>query len=340
MKSLRLSLCVALAAVTASRLIANTDVPSGYPSIGKINKFDQRLDALIDEGAAIEVIASGFVWTEGPAWNKEGDFLVFSDIPRNVVLKWSPTEGLSEFLRPAGYTGLVDYGREPGSNGLLFDSQGRLTLCEHGDRRIAVVTREGGKRTLADNYQGKRFNSPNDLVYHSNGNLYFTDPIYGLPNRAEDARRELDFCGVYLLRPNGEVVLLTKEFERPNGIALSPDERTLYVAQSDNEAPVWRSFPVGADGTLGESALFFNAKPFKKDGVGNPDGMTVDQQGNLWATGPAGVYVFSPEGDLLGRLEMGEHASNCAWGDDGSTLYMTVDMYLCRVRTKSVGVGF
>jgi len=340
MKFLRLSLSLAVLAACSCSISANTDMPSGFPTIGKINKFDKRLDKLIDSDAKIEVIASGFVWTEGPAWNKKGGFLVFSDIPRNVVMKWSPVDGLSEYLKPSGYTGVVDYGREPGSNGLVYDAKGRLTLCEHGDRRVAVVTQDGGKRTLADNYQGKRFNSPNDLVYHSNGNLYFTDPIYGLPNRAEDSRRELDFCGVYLRRTDGEVVLLTKDFKRPNGIALSPDERTLYVAQSDNDAPIWRSYPVRDDGTLGKGKLFFNAKKFKKDGIGNPDGMTVDKQGNLWATGPAGVYVFSPKGDLLGRIEMGEHASNCAWGDDGSTLYMTVDMFVCRVRTKSVGLGF
>ncbi len=335
-----LPLFVLAGATLGTALLGNTDTPSNYPVLGKINRFDERLGNLIDEDAEIEVIASGFVWTEGPAWNKEGRYLVFSDIPRNVVMKWSEAEGLSEYLKPAGYTGIVDYGREPGSNGLLFDAKGRLTLCEHGDRRVSVLTKDGGKRTLADNYRGSRFNSPNDLVYHSNGNLYFTDPIYGLPERQDDPRREMDYCGVYLLRPSGEVVLLTKEFTRPNGIALSPDGQTLYVAQSDSAAPIWRSYPVKADGTIGEGRIFFNALKFKKDGVGNPDGMTVDQKGNLWATGPGGIYIFTPEGELLGRIETGEHSSNCTWGDDGSTLYMTVDMYVCRVRTKTVGIGF
>ena len=159
-------------------------------------------------------------------------------------------------MKPSGYTGIDDYGREPGSNGLLFDSQGRLTLCEHGDRRVSVLTERGGKRTLADNYRGKRFNSPNDLVYATNGNLYFTDPIYGLPDRQNDSRREMDYCGVYLLRPGGEVVLLTKDFTRPNGIGLSPDEKMLYVAQSDSAAPIWRSYPIKNDGTLGRGKYF------------------------------------------------------------------------------------
>ena len=255
-------------------------------------------------------------------------------------MKWSETEGLSVFMKPSGYTGIDDYGREPGSNGLLFDSEGRLTLCEHGDRRVSVLTEGGGKRTLADNYRGKRFNSPNDLVYATNGNLYFTDPIYGLPDRQNDSRREMDYCGVYLLRPGGEVVLLTKDFTRPNGIGLSPDEKMLYVAQSDSAAPIWRSYPIKNDGTLGRGKIFFNALSYKADGVGNPDGMAIDKDGNLWATGPGGIYIFSPNGDLLGRIETGEHSSNCAWGDDGSTLYMTVDMYVCRVKTRVKGIGF
>jgi gluconolactonase len=341
MKPFRIPLLLIVFAALSSSLFGGAVVPGSYPTIGTIAKYDKRLDQLIDPSAKIEVIASGFVWTEGPAWNREGGFLVFSDIPRNVVMKWSPDEGVTEYMSPAGYTGVVDYGAEPGSNGLVFDSMGRLTLCEHGDRRIAVVTKDGGKMTLADNYKGKRFNSPNDLTYHSNGNLYFTDPIYGLPERQDDHRRELDFCGVYLRKTDGEVVLLTKDFTRPNGIALSPDEKTLYVAQSDTAAPIWKSYPVQSDGTLGKGTIFYDATKQKQaGGVGNPDGMKVDNQGNLWATGPGGLYIFSPKGDLLGRLETGEHASNCAWGDDGSTLYITIDMYVCRIRTKAKGVGF
>lgn len=341
MKPFKIPRLLVVFAALSSSLFGGTVVPSSYPTIGTIAKFDKRLDKLIDPSAKIEVIASGFVWTEGPVWNREGGFLLFSDIPRNVVMKWSPDEGVSEYMSPAGYTGVVDYGAEPGSNGLVFDSMGRLTLCEHGDRRIAVVTKDGGKRTLADNYRGKRFNSPNDLTYHSNGNLYFTDPIYGLPERQDDPRRELGFCGVYLRRTDGEVVLLTKDFTRPNGIVLSPDEKTLYVAQSDTAAPIWRSYPVRTDGRLGKGKVFYDATKQKQaGGVGNPDGMKVDSQGNLWATGPGGLYIFSPKGDLLGRLETGEHASNCAWGDDGSTLYITIDMYVCRIRTKAKGVGF
>ncbi len=340
MKYLPIALLSILAFALCSNAFGGAKVPSSYPTIGKISKFDDRLEGLLAADAKIEVIASGFEWTEGPAWDKEGGYLLFSDIPRNVVMKWKEDEGVSVFMKPAGYTGVTDYGLEPGSNGLLFDAQGRLTLCEHGDRRVSVLTKEGGKRTLADNYQGKRFNSPNDLVYHSNGNLYFTDPIYGLPQRADDPRREMDYCGVYLLRPDGEVVLLTKEFTRPNGIGLSPDGKTLYVAQSDSAAPIWRSYPIKNDGTIGKGKLLFNALKYKGDGPGNPDGMAIDRSGNIWATGPAGVYIFSPQGDLLGRLEMGEHTSNCSWGDDGSTLYMTVDMFVCRIQTKTIGLGF
>ncbi|MCA9081632.1 MAG: SMP-30/gluconolactonase/LRE family protein, partial [Planctomycetaceae bacterium] len=231
---------------------------------------------------------------------------------------------------------------EPGCNGLLLDAQGQLVSCEHGDRRISVLTKDGGKRTLVDNYQGKRLNSPNDAVFKSNGDLYFTDPPYGLPNRWEDPRRELDFCGVYRLSANGELTLLTTEMTRPNGIAFSPDEKTLYVAQSDPEAALWKAFPVKSDGTLGESRIIHDATKHVAEGwPGLPDGMAVDQSGNIFATGPGGVYIFSAKGELLGRISTGERTANCTFGGaDGSILYVTADMYLCRIQTKTKGLGF
>ena len=198
----------------------------------------------------------------------------------------------------------------------------------------------GGKQTLVDSYEGKRLNSPNDACYKSNGDLYFTDPPYGLPERYEDPRRELDFCGVYRLSKSGEVTLLTDEMTRPNGIAFSPDEKTLYVAQSDPAAAIWKAFPVKADGTLGEGRLFYDATSAVGKLPGLPDGLKVDKKGNLFATGPGGVYVFSPEGTLLGRISTGEKTANCGWGGDGSVLYLTADMYLCRIQTKTKGAGF
>lgn len=312
-----------------------------YPTIGEVILKDSALRELIADDAKIEVLAKGFTWTEGPVWvpDDSGGHLLFSDIPRNSVFQWKEGEGVSLFLTPSGYTGNTYYGLEPGSNGLLLDSQGRLVSFEHGDRRVSVLTKNGGKRTLVDNYQGKRLNSPNDGVFMSNGDLYFTDPPYGLPEREHDPRRELDVFGVYRLAKDGTLTLLTTEMTRPNGIGLSPDEKTLYVAQSDPKAAVWKAFPVKADGTLGESRLFFDATSSVGTLPGLPDGMAVDVEGNVFATGPGGVYVFTSKGKLLGRISTGERTANCTFGGvDGSVLYMTADMYLCRIQTKTRGI--
>src|SRR5258708_15122440 len=177
------------------------------PSMGQVRRENPLLDKLLPAEAKIEVLASGMAWSEGPVWVKDGKYLLFSDIPNNSVMKWSEKDGLSLFLKPSGYTGIAPYSREPGSNALILDAEGRLISCEHGDRRVSVLTKSGGKPTLVDNYQGKRLNSPNDLVYKSNGDLYFTDPPYGLPSQ-EHVSRELDFCGVYRLAQNGVVTLL------------------------------------------------------------------------------------------------------------------------------------
>lgn len=315
---------------------------TNFPVLGNIVRNDPRLDALLDPDARLFVLASGFDWAEGPVWvEQEGEsFLLFSDIPPNKVVKWVEGTGVSTYLQPSGYTGPGDYGREPGSNGLLLDPQNRLVSCEHGDRRVSVLTKGGGKRTLVDNYEGKRLNSPNDVCYKSNGDLYFTDPPYGLPNRYDDPRRELDFCGVYRLSKDGELTLLTKEMTRPNGIAFSPDEKTLYVAQSDPQAALWKAFPVKEDGTLGESRVVADVTDMVPKHKGLPDGLKVDQQGHLWATGPGGVHIMAPDGTLLGRIETGEATANCAFGNDGTTLYVTADMYLCRIQTKTKGCGF
>lgn len=322
--------------LTAQRL------PLSFPTKGTIHKLDPRLDELLAADAKIQVIGSGFTWTEGPVWVSkakgwDGDYLLFSDIPRNVVMKWNPADAVaSVYLKPSGYTGAVDYGAEPGSNGLYLDGQGRLILMQHGDRRVARLEKDGGMVTLVDRYQGKRLNSPNDGTVHSSGAIYFTDPPYGLPKRENDPRKELDFYGVYRLAPDGAVTLLTKEMTRPNGIALSPDEKTLYVANSDPAKAIWMAFPVQANGTIGAGRVFADATDAVKKGLpGLPDGMKTDAKGNLWASGPGGIYIFAPDGKQLGRIETGERTSNCAWGDDGSTLYMTTDMMVTRIRTKA-----
>ncbi len=297
---------------------------------------DPRFDRLVPPDAKVMLLADGFLWAEGPVWSREGGFLLFSDIPNNRIMKWSEKDGLSLFMKPSGYTGVTTYSREPGANGLTFDREGRFVACEHGDRRISRLEKNAGKRTLADNYQGKRFNSPNDLVYKSNGDLYFTDPFYGLPQQGNDPTRELDYCGVFRLGTDGQVTLLARDLTRPNGIAFSPDEKTLYVAQSDPEKPYIMAFEMASDGTLGAGRILFDYTAILKSGKqGSADGLKVDREGNLFATGPGGVHVITAKGEHLGAIETGDLTANCGWGGDGSTLYMTVNSKLMKIDTMT-----
>ena len=351
-----------------------------YPSLsgGVIFRIDQTaMNQLIAPDATIEVLAGpgtrysmitgtshtlseGFKWSEGPVWVEYGRYLLFSDIPPNRVYKWNEHEGLSLFLEKSGYTGAKPrLGRtvngstdEPGSNGLLIDQQGRLVLCQHGNRQIARlgISLRNPKpiyESLAAKFKGKRLNSPNDGCYNSLGDLYFTDPPYGLEKRMKDPAKELDFQGVYLLtrehlqsKGKGRLILLTDKIPFPNGIALSPDEKTLYVAESSRNTKI-HAFNVKDDGTIDDGRVFFDPSPLKRAGKrGGCDGLKIDHLGNLFATGPGGVLVITSEGKHLGTIETGQRTANCAWGDDGCTLYITADMYLCRIRTKTKGVGF
>jgi gluconolactonase len=307
--------------------------------LGKIERLDPAFDKLVEPGAVVELLAEKkFEWSEGPIWDSANNRLLFSDIPRNMIWEWSEAGGLKKFLQPSGYTGSEPFtGREPGSNGLTFNKAGELLLCQHGDRRLARLT--GGKFvTLVDKYQGKRLNSPNDLVIKSNGDVYFTDPPYGLPKGADDPGKELDFQGVYRLNARGELTLLTRELSRPNGLAFSPDERTLYVANSDPNKAIVMAYAVKEDGTLGEGKLFFDAtKAAQAKKPGLPDGMKVSRDGTVWATAPGGVLVYSPAGKHLGTLVTGVPTANLAFGEDGSTLYITADKNLARLRTRVKG---
>lgn len=313
-----------------------------YPTMGKVIYEDASFEKLLPKTSRIEVLASGFDWAEGPVWNKEGDFLLFSDVPKNTVYKWDEKAGLSLFLHPSGYTGLGDYSDERGSNGLFIDNKGRLISCEHGDRRVSALSlSNGGKVTLSDNFEGKRLNSPNDVVQHANGNYYFTDPPYGLLKKQDDPSRELKQFGVYRITPDGKTSMQIEDLTRPNGLAFSPDGKILYVAQSDPEKAIWMSYPVEPNGNIGKGKLLYDATSMVKSGMqGLPDGLKIDKDGNIWSSGPGGLLVLSPAGKLLGRIEMGELTSNCAWGNDGSTLYLTVDGYLCRIKTNTKGAGW
>lgn len=302
--------------------------------VGEIERLDPAFDKLVPPDAKMEVLSAGHEWTEGPVWVPDKKALLFSDIPRNSIYRIMGGK-VDVFMKPSGYTGQPTFtGKEPGTNGLTLDRDGRLVMCCHGDRCVVRIEKDGSRTVLADRYGDQRFNSPNDLAYHKNGDLYFTDPPYGLP---DPSAQELDFCGVYRLSKDGKVTLLTTKMARPNGIAFSPDYKTLYVAQSDPNAAIWNAFPVEEDGTLGEPKRLFDATKWTGTRPGLPDGLKVDVNGILWATGPGGVLVLSPEGKYLGRLNTGQRTANCAFGEDGSTLFICADMYLLRIRLTTKG---
>jgi gluconolactonase len=305
-------------------------------TIGSIEMMDLDLESIVAAKAKIEILAEGHDWSEGPVWVPTLNSLLYSDIPKNSLYRWKEGEKASLWLKPSGFTGKDPRGGESGSNGLLLDSQGKLLLAQHGDRRIARLETsweapEANYTTLADKYDGKRFNSPNDLVQKSNGDIYFTDPPYGLEEGAEDPAKELDFQGVYRLATDGTVTLLTKDLSRPNGIGFSPDENILYVASSDHEQPYIMAYDVQEDGNITNGRVFFETWG---------DGMAIDQKGNVYQTGPGGVFIIAPDGKLLGKILTTQATSNCTFGEDGYTLFITADMYVLWIRLKTKGLGF
>jgi gluconolactonase len=308
----------------------------GVDALFEIVEADAGLHDIVPPDAKMEKIAGGFPFTEGPVWAKAG-YLLFSSPNTNVIYRWSPQGKIELFRAKSGYSGF-DIGeyRQPGSNGLTFDRNGRLTICQHGNRRIIRVEPRGNTTVLADRYNGKRFNSPNDLLYRSDGSLYFTDPPFGLPRMFEDERKELPFSGVFRVK-NGDVTLLTDELRGPNGIAFSPEERYLYVGNWDLRHKVVMRYVVNADGTLGRGTIFCDLTAAPGDDA--IDGVKVDQAGNVYVCGPGGVWIFSDRGTHLGTIHMPEAPHNLAWGDDdGRTLYLTAETSVYRIRLSIPGV--
>lgn len=305
-------------------------------SFGTVERLDSALDGIVAPGTGVERVATGFIFTEGPVWVPDG-YLLFSDPNANTIYRWSAADGVSVFRPKSGYAGAnVGEYKQPGSNGLTLDALGRLTAAEHGNRRVTRTEPNGTVTVLADRFEGKRLNSPNDLVYRSDGTLYFTDPAFGLPRVYDDPRKELPFQGVYRVA-DGVVTLLTKELRGPNGLAFSPDERFLYVGDWDDERKVVMRYPVRADGTLGPGAVF--ADLTKEPGEDAIDGIKVDREGTVFVSGPGGVWILSPDGRRLGRLVTREHAHNLAWGDaDGRTLYLAAQTSVYRMRLRVAGV--
>jgi gluconolactonase len=307
-----------------------------YKTTGKVEILDNSLLSILDSNATIEILAGGFKWSEGPLWINDGNYLLFSDIPPNKIMKWSEEKGLEEYLHPSGYTGSDPREGEPGANGLILDSARRLVLCQHGDRRMArmnapLATPKADFITLTDRYEGRRFNSPNDAVYHSSGELYFTDPPYGLAGNVDDPKKELTYQGVFRLRNDGATELLYKNLSRPNGIAFSRDEKKLYVANSDVNK-IWMVFDVENDGGVENGKIFFDASSFTEPG--GPDGMKVHSKGIIFATGPGGIMIFSPEAKLIGRISTGDLCSNVAFDSEEKFLYVTSNHNLVRVHLK------
>jgi gluconolactonase len=318
----------------------------------KVDRLDPSINSIIPTGAMLERIATGFTWVEGPVWDQGS--LFFAEIPSNSIRRWTPGQGVSIFLQPSGYKGSAPYGgRESGSNGMTLDARGRLTVAGHAQRdvfRFESLDPKGPITILADSYQGKRLNSPNDLVYRSDGSLYFTDPPYGLRTQNDsDPEKELKVNGVYRIahalehKPgappaNADLQLVVSDLARPNGIAFSPDEKYLYVNNSEPKK-IWMRYRVKQDGTLTEPKLLYDATADPR--VGGPDGMKVDMDGNIYSAGPGGVWIFSPEGKPLGTIVMPERTANVAWaGPDRKTLYICASTSIYRVQLKIAGEPF
>jgi gluconolactonase len=315
-----------------------------------IERLDPAVNLLVPANPVLEKVATGYKWTEGPLWIPAG-YLLFAEIPSNSIRKWTPGAGASIFLQPSGYKDSAPFtGPEPGSNGNTLDIHGRLTVAGHARHnvwRFEGIDPKAQVTILADSYQGKRLNSPNDLVYRSDGSLYFTDPPYGLPTQDKDPAKQLQVNGVYRIpgalyqKPGApparaQLQLVVKDLNRPNGIAFSPDEKYLYVNNTEPKK-LWLRYTVKADGTLTDEKILLDATSDPR--IGSPDGMKVDQKGNLYSAGPGGVWIISPEGTHLGTIDMPERVGNVAWGGaDHKTLYVAASSSIYRIPLTVPGV--
>ncbi|HEX9954666.1 MAG TPA: SMP-30/gluconolactonase/LRE family protein [Allosphingosinicella sp.] len=315
----------------------------GDQEAGRVHADSPALAALVPATARVEKIAEGFVWSEGPVWIRNGNYLLLSDVPANRMYRWSEADGLSVFLDPSGCDGPDPSAfREPGSNGLIPGPAGTILVADHGNRAVASVdlaTRQ--KSFLATLYEGRRFNSPNDLVLGRDGSIWFTDPPYGLQGLNASPLKEQPVNGVYRLRPGGKVELVVEDMTFPNGILLSADECTLFVANSDSERPVVLAFALDAAGQVKGREVFADFSELVSPRLpGLPDGMAIDVAGNMFITGPGGVHIFSAGGARLGRIDTGRKVANCTFGEDGRTLFIASSEMLVRVRTRTRGLGY
>jgi len=316
---------------------AATD-PADQKVVTSVERIDPAINAIISEATSTETIAEGFVWSEGPLWMEKEQMLLFSDVPNNIIYKWTAAGGKTTYLQPSGYTGAASRGGETGSNGLFLNNEGRLVLCQHGDRRLALMNAPLNDPrpefiTIADNYGGKKFDSPNDGIVLRNGDYYFTDPPYGLEGFVSDSSKAAPYQGVYKVSA-GKVTLLTDSITRPNGIAAFPDERSVIVANSDGDKAVWYQYDLDERNGFTNARIFYDATETAKKEKGSPDGLKIDRQGNVFATGPGGIWIFDKQAKVLGKIKINQPASNCALGDDDKTLYVTAGNYVLKVKLR------
>ena len=314
-------------------ILINLSVISQDKFIGSVERLSPEIDNLIEKSAKIEILADGFEWSEGPVWSSQLNSVLFSDVPENVIYSWNEDEGLGTFTRPIGYSGKVPNLKKAGTNGLTIDADGNLIICMHGDRKITRLEKLNINRkvTLVNSFDGNLLNSPNDLVYDSKGNLYFTDPPYGLLEGDNDKLKEIEFNGVYKVSPNGDIEVLVKNLTRPNGISISNDEKILYVANSDKNNPVIMQYDLSEEGAKNPS-IFFDGRELTKKDIGLFDGLKVHPTGNVFATGPGGVLVIKENGDHIGTIRTEVRTANCAFDENFQYLYMTSDMFLTRIK--------
>lgn len=314
-------------------LLLNLNLVSQDKYIGSVERLSPEINNLIEKNARIEILANGFEWSEGPVWSSQLNSVLFSDVPENVIYSWNEDKGLGVFTRPIGYSGEVPNLKKAGTNGLTIDAEGNLIICMHGDRKITKLEQLNinKKATVVNSFDGNLLNSPNDLVYDSKGNLYFTDPPYGLLEGDDDKLKEIPFNGVYKLSPNGDIEVLIKDLTRPNGISISNDEKTLYVANSDNSNPIIMEYELSEFGVKNPQ-IFFDGNELSRKDIGLFDGLKVHPTGNVFATGPGGVLVIKENGDHIGTIRTEVKTANCAFDENFQYLYMTSDMYLTRIK--------
>ena len=306
--------------------------------IGSLEFLDPRMEDLIDKNAKIELLAEGFDWAEGPVWVDRLNGVLFSDVPNNKVYMWNEKKGLSIFLEPSGMTNYSPTNKTDGSNGLALDKNGNLILCQHGDRTVSRLKKWNFKKPsfdiIVEKYEGKRLNSPNDLVFDKSGSIYFTDPPYGLKIQDDDPLKELNFNGIYRWSESKGIELLSKSIKRPNGIILSEDEKTVYVGNSDKDNNVIIAFDNNKNGLVNER-VFFDGNKLSKNRVGLFDGLKLHSSGIIFTTGPGGVLLLDSKGKHLGTIMPGKATANCAFDSDESYLYLTSDNVLARIKLKS-----